>query len=78
MQVRTCAQKVIDNINESYKTEKNDLENRYGAICGQMQALAAQSTLGAHLSAHLGSNADATDNQTKPVLPTTTGRPFHA
>jgi hypothetical protein len=74
LQVRTCAQKVIDNINESYKTEKNDLENRYGAICSQMQVLAAQSTLGAHLSAHLGSNANdaAADNQ-KPVLP----RPFH-
>lgn len=73
MQVRTCAQQVIDSINESYKTEKNDLENRFGAICGQMQTLAGQSTLGAHLNAHLHSNDAATDTQAKPVLP----RPFH-
>lgn len=70
MQVRTCAQKVIDNINESYKTEKNDLEKRFTAICGQMQQLAAQSTLGPNLSAHLGSSDTASDPQAKP-------RPFH-
>lgn len=72
VQVRTCAQKVIDNINESYKTEKTDLDNRFTAICSQMQQLVQQSTLGAHLSAHLGSSDGASD-QTKPVLP----RPFH-
>ena len=72
MQVRTCAQKVIDNINESYKTEKVDLENKFAAICGQMQALASQSTLGPHLSAHLGANDGTADAQTKSGLP----RPF--
>lgn len=53
MQVRTCAQKVIDGINESYKKEKMALDAAHQAMFAQMQSKASQATLGVNLSAHL-------------------------
>lgn len=53
LQVRTCAQKIIDGINESYKKEKMALEAGHQAMFAQMQTLASQATLGINLSAHL-------------------------
>lgn len=53
LQVRSCAQRVIDSVNETYKDEKDSLESQCQRLFAQMQTLAAQSDMGPHLNQHL-------------------------
>ena len=51
--MRSCAQRIIDTVNESFKAEREGLDAQATALFTRMQALAAQSPIGAHLKAHL-------------------------
>jgi hypothetical protein len=53
VQVRSCAQRVIDNVNESFKNEKESLEASCQQFFTQMQTLASHSEMGPHLNRHL-------------------------
>jgi hypothetical protein len=53
MQVRSCAQRVIDSVNENFKEEKDALEMGCQRLFNQMQALSATSEMGQHLNRHL-------------------------
>ena len=53
--MRSCAQRVIDNVNESFKNEKESLLQRSQQLFSQMQTLAGQSEMGPHLNRHLQS-----------------------
>jgi hypothetical protein len=53
LQVRSCAQRVIDTVNESFKEEKDALESASSRLFTQMQTLSSQSEMGPHLNRHL-------------------------